>query len=296
MINNRAFTALIALSLALGIGANTAIYSFLDRLLLRSLPVSDPSSLAVLNWRAKDWKRDFVMQGISGDVYEDPKLGSVSGDFPYPAFELFQKSDSIFSDVSAYCPTREVRTMNLMLEGQAEIANGELVSGDYFRGLAVLPAAGRLIITDDDRSGAGAVAVVSHAFGEKHFGDPGHAIGRSTMIDNLLSTLVGVTPSEFFGVDPAAVPDVYLPMHANILLGAADQFGFRASGYLAQNYYWVEIMTRLRPGIRSGRLRYPASPVLEAVVCIDDAGCADSCDRIFELRQSAAGACRFAQA
>jgi hypothetical protein len=104
------------------------------------------------------------MQGISGDIEDDPKLGYVSGMFPYPAFELLQKSDAVFSDVFAYCRTREVRTMNLTIKGQAEVASGELVSGDYFRGLAVPPAAGRLIIPDDDRTGAPAVAVVSHAF------------------------------------------------------------------------------------------------------------------------------------
>src|SRR6185312_10330820 len=98
--------------LGLGIRANTAIYSFLDTLLLRSLPVSDPESLVVLNWRAKDWRDHFVMQEISGSTYDDPKSGVASGVFPYPAFEFFKRSDPVFSDVFAYCHTREVRTMN----------------------------------------------------------------------------------------------------------------------------------------------------------------------------------------
>jgi macrolide transport system ATP-binding/permease protein len=249
MTNNRAFTALAALSLALGIGANTAIYSFLDSLLLRSLPVSDPASLVVLNWHAKAWREDFVMHAMSGDVEDDPKLGSTSGIFPYPAFELLQKSDTVFSAVFAYCRTREVRAMNVTIKGQADLASGELVSGDYFRGLAVRPAAGRLIIPDDDRTGAAAVAVVTYAFSERHFGGVGSAAGQSILINNLPFTIVGVTPPEFFGVDPAAAPDVYLPMHTNILLGAADQFGFRANDYLAPDYYWIEIMARLRPGV-----------------------------------------------
>jgi macrolide transport system ATP-binding/permease protein len=126
--------------------------------------------------------------------------------------------------------------MNLTIKGQADLAHGELVSGDYFRGLAVLPAAGRLIVPDDDRTGAAAVAVVSHGFSEKHFGGAGNALRQSILINNLPFTVVGVTPPEFFGVDPAAVPDVYLPMHTNILLGASDPFGFRASNYLDQNY------------------------------------------------------------
>ena len=260
MIHNRAFTALAALSLALGIGANTAIYSFLDALLLRSLPVSDPASLVVLNWRAKVWRGDSVVEAMSGSIYDDSRMGSVSGIFPYPAFELLQNSDTVFSEVFAYCRTQEVRTMNVTIKGQADLAHGELVSGDYFRGLAVRPAAGRLIIPDYDRTGAAAVAVVSHAFSEKHFGGAGSAVGQTILINNLPFTVVGVTPPEFFGVDPAAAPDVYLPMHTNILLGAANQFGFRANDYLDQNYYWVEIMARLRPGVSLAQAQAALAP------------------------------------
>ena len=85
------FTMVAALVMALGIGANTAIYSFLDSLLLRSLPVSDPASLVVLNWHAKSSRRDSVMESMSGTTYEDPGQVSAGGIFPYPAFELFQK-------------------------------------------------------------------------------------------------------------------------------------------------------------------------------------------------------------
>src|ERR1700692_1430482 len=87
MANNKAFTALASLSLALGIGANTAIYSFMDSILLRSLPVQDPESLVMLNWHAKQDGRDFVMHGMSGNTYGDAKSGTTSGIFPYPAFE-----------------------------------------------------------------------------------------------------------------------------------------------------------------------------------------------------------------
>jgi predicted permease len=259
-INNRTFTVLAALSLALGIGANTAIYSLLDSLLLRSLPVRDPASLVVLNWHARDSRGDFVMQGMSGFIYDDPRFGSISGMFPYPAFRLFQQSGSVFSDVFAYCHTREVRTMNLTIKGRAEIASGELVSGDYFKGLAIIPASGRLIIPNDDLAGAAAVAVVSDAFSVKHFGGAANAEGQSILIDNLPFTVVGVTPTEFFGVDPAAVPDIYLPMHANILLGAADQFGFRANSYFSQSYYWDEVMARLRPGVSLAQAQATLAP------------------------------------
>jgi predicted permease len=254
------FTMVAALVMALGIGANTAIYSFLDSLLLRSLPVSDPASLVVLNWHAKDFRGDSVMQSMSGSTYDDPKQGSTGGIFPYPAFEVFQQNDAFFTDVFAYCHTREVRTMNVTINGQTEIASGELVSGRYFQGLAIRPASGRLIIPDDDRAGAAAVAVVSHAFSEKHFGGAASAAGQSILINNLAFTVVGVTPPEFFGVDPATVPDIYLPMRTNLLLGASIPFGFQASDYLDANYYWVEVMARLRPGVSLEQAQAASAP------------------------------------
>ncbi len=149
---NKLFSLLAILSLALGIGANTAIYSFMDAILLRSLPVSDPDSLVVLNWHAKQAAKwgSFVMHAINGSTYDDPKTGTTAGIFPYPAFELFHQDDSIFSSVFAY---HGARGLNVTFKGHADVSNGEYVSGDYFRGLAVPPAAGRLISPDDDRSG-----------------------------------------------------------------------------------------------------------------------------------------------
>src|SRR5205809_2391908 len=92
------FTAMAALSLALGIGANTAIYSFMDAILLRSLPVSDPESLVVLHWYAKPIKRgSFVMHAMSGSTFDDPKFGTTSGIFPFPSFDLFAKNNGVFS-------------------------------------------------------------------------------------------------------------------------------------------------------------------------------------------------------
>src|SRR6266704_1166334 len=261
MTANKAFSALAVLSLALGIGANTTIYSFMDSILLRSLPVSDPESLVVLNWHAKsDARRDFVMRAMSGSTWGDAKSGTTSGMFPFEAFELFRKDDAVFSSVFAYFQPRQARKLNLAIKGQAELASGLTVSGDYFRGLAVLPAAGRLIVPDDDRAGAPAVAVVSYALSEKRFGGAANAVGQAVLINNLPFTVLGVTPPGFFGVDPAGAPDVYVPMHANELLGAADQFGFRSERYLDSHYYWIQIMGRLRPGISLAQAQAALAP------------------------------------
>ena len=259
VVANRLFTVLAVMSLALGIGANTAIYSFMDAILLRSLPVSDPESLVVLNWHVKSGHIS-VMHSMSGTTWDDGQTGETSGIFPYPAFELFRKNDSIFSSVFAHFQFWKARRLNVIVKGQAGIQSGWSVSGDYFRGLGVAPAAGRLILPDDDRPGAPAVAVASYTFSQRHFANAGSAIGQTILIDNLPFTLVGVAPPEFFGVDPAGSPDLYYAMHANELLSAGKQFGFRPQAYLAPNYYWTQIMARLRPGVTIAQAQAQLAP------------------------------------
>ena len=139
MSHNRSFTFLAALSLALGIGANTAIFSFMDAILLRSLPVSDPPSLVRVIWHTQ--RNESHGTNYHDSSHYDAKTGQDSGVFPYPALELFRRSDSVFSIVFGFQGTGK---LNLTIQGQAEVADGEYVSGDYFRGLGIPPAAGRL--------------------------------------------------------------------------------------------------------------------------------------------------------
>jgi macrolide transport system ATP-binding/permease protein len=260
MSANKLFSVLAIVSLALGMGANTAIYSFMDSILLRSLPVSNPESLAMLNWHAKEevhgWS-SFVMHSINGYTYDDPSEGTTAGIFPFPAFELFQKNDSAFSAVFAY---GRAPNLNVAVKGQAYLTSAEYVSGDYFRGLGVLPDAGRLIIPDDDRVGAPSVAVVSFAFSQRCFGGPANAAGQKVLINNLPFIVAGVTPPGFFGVDPAAAPDVFLPLHANLVVEAGSQYGAKMEGYLDKNYYWIEVMGRLRPGVSLAQAQATMAP------------------------------------
>jgi macrolide transport system ATP-binding/permease protein len=205
------------------------------------------------------------MQSMSGDVENNARLGSVSDIFPYPAFDIFQKNASqsknaVFSDVFAYCHMREVRNASVNIKGQAESAKGELVSGDYFHGLQVPPAAGRLLLPDDDRVGAVPVVVASHAFAEKHFGGAANAVGQSILINNVAFTVAGVAPAEFFGVDPELVADFYVPLHTNLLLGAGDPYAFSQADYLDQNYYWLQAMARLRPGVSMAQAEAQLAP------------------------------------
>jgi predicted permease len=264
ILRNPAFTILAALSLALGIGANTAIYSFMDALLMRSLPVANPGSLVVLNWHFTGKKKvdDSVVHNVSGQIYDDPRTGSTSSIFPFPAFELLRKSTNVLSVVFAYRPARK---LNVMVQGQAEVTNGEYVSGDYFRGLGLVPGAGRLIAGDDDRAGAPGVVVLSYGFAQRRFGDAASAAGRLVLIDNTPFTAIGVTPPGFFGVDPSKAPDLYLPLHADLLLNPEHGPG-QTSRYQDEHYYWTEMMARLRPGVTIEQARAVLASVFDAWV------------------------------
>ena len=258
MTANKAFSALAVLSLALGIGANTAIYSLMESILLRSLPVADPESLVVLNWRSqppqnanKEWVH--VMHGVQGMAWPGDKGVMVSGMFPYGAFETLREGNPVFSTLFGYFNGLH---RNLAIRGQATSASTEYVTGEYFRGLAVSPAAGRLIDSEDDRPGAAPVAVISFATSQQRFGGPSSAIGQPVLVDNVPFTVIGVAPPEFFGVDPAMAPDLYLPLHTNLLV---DRTG-AARMYPDGNFYWIEMMGRLLPGVSMAQAHAVLAP------------------------------------
>jgi macrolide transport system ATP-binding/permease protein len=262
MIANKAFSALAVLSLALGIGANTTIYSFMESILLRSLPVADPESLVVLNWHSRppqnaNKESVHVMHGLQGLAWPGDKGEMVLGIFPYGGFYTLQAAtrdeDPVFSSLFGYM---NGRNKTLAVRGQATSASTEYVTGEYFRGLAISPAAGRLIGSEDDRPGAAPVAVISFAAGQQRFGEPSSAIGQRVLVDNVPLTVIGVTPPEFFGVDPAAAPDLYLPLHTNLLVDGARA----ARIYPDSNFYWIEMMGRLRPGVSMARAQAAMAP------------------------------------
>jgi len=258
MAANKAFSALAVLSLALGIGANTAIFSLMESILLRSLPVSDPESLVVLNWHSQPPKEGdklavHVVHGLQGMFWPGTKGALVTGIFPYRAFETLREENPVFSTLFGYC---NGHNRTLTVRGQAMNASTEFVTGEYFRGLAVPPVAGRLIGSEDDRPGAAPVAVISFATSQNRFGGTPSAIGQAILVDNVPFTVIGVAPPKFFGVDPAAAPDVYLPLHTTVLLERD-----RAARIFAdQNFYWLEMMGRLRPGVTIAQAEAALAP------------------------------------
>jgi macrolide transport system ATP-binding/permease protein len=194
-----------------------------------------------------------VVHKLEGRFWPGGKDVIATGIFPYRAFEMLREENPYFSTLFAYFSGR---SRNLVVRGLANSVSAEYVSGEYFSGLGVRPAAGRLIQSTDDRRGADPVVVVSYAASQRRFGGATQAIGQKVFVDNVPFIVVGVTPPEFFGVDPEENPDIYLPLRTNVLLDKADIKGL----YGDDHFYWVEIMGRLRPGVTMAEAQAALAP------------------------------------
>ncbi len=240
MASSKLFTGMAILSLALGIGANTAIYSFMDGVMLRALPVNHPEQLVILNWHAK--KDAPVVHSHWGSSYDEPGGGQTSPNFPYTAFELLRDHNDVLSSLFGHVGGGR---LNVVIDGSAELASGQYVTGGYFSGLGVPPAAGRLISQEDDRTGAAPVAVITNDYWHTRFGADPSVVGKHIQINGTSFTIAGVSAPEFYGISPDSKPSVFLPM-ANIGLTRpqADQAMFHEG-----TYYWIELMGRLKTGV-----------------------------------------------
>ncbi len=230
------------LSLAMGIGANTAIYSAMYAILLRTLPVQDPGKLVILHWSARKVPPAGV-SNVAGLARLDAGGDWTSPNFSWPAYKLIRDHNDVFSALFAY---KDWGPLDLGVNGQAELRSTEFVSGNYFRGLGVVPAAGRLIDENDDLPGARGVAVLSYPYWRDQFGGEPKAIGQTVRINGIPFTIVGVSPPGFFGVAPGSDPVLYIPI--------VNQQLFPIPSLLTDSHLdWTEIMGRLRPGVTTER-------------------------------------------
>jgi predicted permease len=240
---NKLFTALAILSLALGIGANTAIYSFMDAIMIRALPVQRPEQLVLLNWRVKG--HSAVVNDHDGSSYTDREGAEISPDFPYHAFEFLRDKNRVFSNLFAFA---RADRFNLVVNGQAQLGDGEYVSGGYFGGLGVRPAVGRLIGPEDDRPDGASVVTISYSFWQTRFAGREDAVGKSIPINGKPFTITGVSPPEFFGVRPNYVPQVFIPLR-DLPVVDLSRFQDAKTRFTNDHSYWVDMMGRLRPGV-----------------------------------------------
>lgn len=258
MWHDKVFSLLTIASLALGIGASTSIYSFMDAILIRPLPVSQPESLAVMKWRAKAYT--LSSRGISwstgGSTRDDN--GVLSTSFPYPALEVFQQRSDVVKAAFGYAVASG---LNIAVGNETAEASGHFVTGLYFEGMGVGATIGRLFSASDDTATAPPVAVVSERFAIRRFGDVRRAVGQVIRINDRPFDVVGVSPSSFFGAEPGALPDVFVPMRARLNLGFSGPDDFTED-----HFYWLDVMVRLQPGVSMAQAQAVLAPVFHRYV------------------------------
>ena len=221
---NRGFTFVAVVTLALGVGANTALFQLIEAVRLRTLPVKKPQELAEVGFDHQGWY-----------------AGHLDGRYPVltnPLWEQLRDRQEAFSGIFAW----GTDTFNLAVGGEVRNAQGLWVSGDFFNVLGVTPALGRVFTTDDDRHGCSASAVISYSFWKREFGGNIDAVGRKLSLAGHAVEIIGVTPLSFYGIEVGRGFDVAVPLCAEPLIKG------EGTNLERRNSWWLAAMGRLKPG------------------------------------------------
>jgi len=239
LFKQKGLTAVALLSLALGIGANTALFSIVDAMLIKMLPVREPDRLVLFKSLAP---REFSVGSYNGSSNTDKASGQqVRTSFAYLTYQRMREQPGPLLDVFTFGGVG----MNVNADGQADIANGQAVSGNYYTALGVQPALGRLITDEDDKANATPVAVLSHRYWQRRFGGDTAVIGKQINLNNLAFTVVGVSAKGFDGtMGLGSTQDVTMPISLESQL-YADKTRSYMNG---AGIWWLRIMGRLKPG------------------------------------------------
>ncbi|HUH12083.1 MAG TPA: ABC transporter permease, partial [Longimicrobiales bacterium] len=239
-------TTVAVISLALGIGANAAIFSLFDQMLLQPLPVAEPGRL--VNLSAPGPKHGSTSCGQAGDCEQV---------FSYPMLRDLQQAQSVFTDIAAHVGGGA----NLAYQGQTMDGSLMMVSGSYFPVLGLTPAIGRLLGPDDDRTpGAHYVAVLSHAYWQNQLGGRTDVLGQSLVVNGQPMTIVGVAPRGFESTTLGSNPHVYVP------LTMRGQMSPGWEGFENRRSYWAYLFARLKPGVTIEQARTALNGVYRPIL------------------------------
>lgn len=240
---NPGFTIVAVLTLALGIGANTSIFTLINAVMMTRLPVGSPKELVLLHWNSHS-KGPFVWTGSSsygGCDTTDAGSGNTNCSFSYPDYENFRAHAQSFQGIAGYGGGAGVQ---VDMNGTATRANGHLVSGNYFSVLEVAPAYGRMLTDSDDRPGAEPVVVLEFNYWQKQFnGDP-KVVGGTVNFNSVPFTIVGIAPPEFYGISPGARPNFWTPLHSRDRTATKQD----PTRYEARSI-WIYAIGRLKSGV-----------------------------------------------
>jgi predicted permease len=262
LFKHKGFTLVAALSLALGIGANTALFSVVDAVLLQTLPVKEPSQLVLFEWQSGS---AFRTNGMRGNINPGPPGTRGASMFRYDIIEKMRQAraaaaDDPLSDLFAFGP---VHGLTAVANEQAEAVRGQAVSGGYYTGLGVQPMLGRTITDSDDSTAAPPVVVLTHQYWRERFAANPNAIGQQLKLNQTPFTIIGVTPPAFTGaLQVSDRPAVTVPLaFERVLLG--DRSGMARAG--RPDIWWINLMGRLKPGARLEQARESLNGAFQAI-------------------------------
>jgi len=242
------FAAVAILTLALGIGANTAIFSMIDAILMRSLPVQDAQSLVLLKWTTRG-RPDIHSSSSYGDCNQQRgRTGPQSScSFSEPFFHDVAAQAKAFSSVAAFAYGGQ---LDLSGNGTASVLSAQGVSGAFFPTLGIRAATGRLIAPNDDSVSAPAVVVLNYGYWKTQFGGSPSAIGKTVRLNNIPFTIIGVADARFDSLSPGRIYDVWVPLSSLAQLSPHPWVKARATDVYS---WWLVIIGRLKPGVSSGQ-------------------------------------------
>ena len=254
-----AFSVVAIVSLALGIGANTAIFTLMEAALWKTVPVKNPEELRLLSWVSGP---NPVMDSRWGQSTHTPhSAGSTS--FSYAALRELQRHSESVRNLFAFKPVGRIIAV---IDGHAELVGSEMVSGNFYEAAGVSTIAGRPIgVADDVRSGAGAVAVISDGFWSRRFGRDASALGKQISLNQVPVTIVGVNSADFKGMEPGQNPDVYIPLSTQPAI-LPNQYSTNGSLLDDPDNWWLVVMARLRPEVSESRAQAALDVVLQRAV------------------------------
>lgn len=244
LLSTPVLTGIAVLSLGLGIGANTAIFSLFDSIILRALPVPNPQELVALGTTAPR----------SGEITNNMAGPEV---FSYPMMRDLEKSQTVFTGIAAH----RSFGASLAYQGQTAAAEGVYVSGQFFPTLALKPAAGRLITPADDVTPGGhPVVVLSHRYWTERFNANPAVLSQTLIVNGAAMTILGVTPEKFKGPVLGQDPSIYVPISMKASLET------RWKGYEDHRSYWIYLMARLKPGYTRDRAQQEINGLYAALI------------------------------
>ena len=247
------FTLVAMLTLALGIGGNTAVFSVMNTVLLRYLPLPNPQQLVFLRLP------NAAPDGVSS-------TGDSDRSFSYPVFEALRKEHAVFSDLMAYVPLA-VDKVAVRIGGDPEEAEGDMVSGNFFSGLGVSFTRGRGFALEDETAHA-SVVVLSYSYWTTRFGRSPSAIGQTIYVKGVPFTVIGVTAQGFYGVEPASSTDFWIPLQNRPELTAWNEEGSLNNLYSNPKWWCIQLIGRLVPGVTESQALAKLDPVFQSAALI----------------------------